>query len=116
MAMRVCNVPGCPNYAEPGKSRCGDHTRAAEQARGTAHQRGYGSRWRNTRRRYLDTHPLCSEPNCPQLATDVDHIDGLGPNGPHGHDPTNLRGYCHSHHSQRTARDQPGGWHTAHNP
>jgi len=44
-------------------------------------------------------------------ATDVDHIDGLGPNGPRGHDWSNLRALCHSHHSQRTARDQPGGWH-----
>ena len=53
-----------------------------------------------------DTGARCDAP-----ATDVDHIDGLGPQGPAGHDPANLRGYCHPHHSARTARDQPGGWH-----
>jgi hypothetical protein len=43
-------------------------------------------------------------------ATDVDHIDGRGPKGPRGHDWSNLRALCHSHHSKRTARDQPGGF------
>jgi hypothetical protein len=40
----------------------------------------------------------------------VDHIDGLGPLGPLGHDPTNLRSMTKGHHDKRTARDQPGGW------
>lgn len=106
---RVCSVSGCPNITDGG--RCDDHKRAAEQRRGSAHSRGYDAKWRRTRRRYLASHPLCSEPDCKAPATDVDHIDGLGPNGPHGHDPANLRGYCHPHHSARTARDQPGGWH-----
>ena len=107
---RVCNVPGCPNLTT--QPRCPDHQRQAEQQRGNSHQRGYNAKWRRTRRRYLTRHPQCSEPDCTQPATDVDHIDGLGPHGPHGHDPDNLRGYCHTHHSQRTARDQPGGWNT----
>jgi ribose 1,5-bisphosphokinase PhnN len=47
---------------------------------------------------------------CVAKATDVDHIDGEGPLGPRGHDWTNLRALCHSHHSKRTARDQPGGF------
>lgn len=44
------------------------------------------------------------------MASDVDHIDGLGPLGPRGHDPDNLRSMCHPCHSKRTAADQPGGW------
>ena len=107
--MRVCNVPGCGQLTD--QPRCAEHRRAAEQARGSSHARGYDRKWRVTRRRYLAAHPLCVEPGCPRLATDVDHIDGLGPLGPAGHDWANLRGLCHSHHSQRTARDQPGGWH-----
>lgn len=60
---------------------------------------------------YLLAHPICEDPvGCIEPATDVDHIDGLGPNGPRGHDWDNLRSSCHSHHSKRTARDQPGGW------
>ena len=54
---------------------------------------------------------MCQEPGCNRLATDIDHIDGTGRMGARAYDPTNLRGYCHSHHSKRTARDQAGGWH-----
>lgn len=107
--MKICSQPGCGNLTDKA-GRCPDCRRAAEQARGNANTRGYDRAWRQTRHRYLTAHPLCCEPGCPRLATDVDHIDGLGPLGPNGHNPANLRGYCHPHHSQRTARDQPGGW------
>lgn len=109
-AARVCNVAGCAAVVDVGTNRCLEHARQADQARGTATQRGYDRRWQRTRRRHLRDHPLCSEPGCRRVATDVDHIDGQGPLGPRGHDPGNLRSYCHSHHSKRTARDQPGGW------
>ncbi len=105
---KVCNVPGCPTISDT--PRCPAHMLAAERTRGSAHQRGYGTKWQRTRRRYLRANPICCEPDCLRLATDVDHIDALGPLGPNGHNPDNLRAYCHSHHSQRTARDSPGGW------
>lgn len=107
--MKVCSKPGCPWLTESG--RCDSCRREAEQARGSATDRGYDWAWQKTRREYLELHPLCSGDGCLELATDVDHIDGLGPHGPRGHDPTNLRGLCHRCHSKRTARDQPGGWH-----
>ena len=106
--VKVCSRPGCPNLCSGG--RCDDCDRAADRSRGTARERGYNAAWERTRQDYLDEYPFCSEPGCPALATDVDHIDGLGPLSPRGHDGSNLRSYCHSHHSQRTARDQPGGW------
>ena len=104
---RVCAQPGCPAIQEA--PRCRTHARAPD-SRPSAAARGYGSRWRRTRAAHLSTQPFCTEPGCHAVATDVDHIDGLGPNGPRGHDPGNLRSYCHSPHPQRTARDQPGGW------
>lgn len=107
--LKVCSRPGCPNLTTAG--RCDDCARAADRSRGTAAERGYDKRWRRTREEFLDENPFCSEPGCPLLATDADHIDGLGPLAPRGHDWSNLRPFCHSHHSQRTARDQPGGWH-----
>lgn len=62
-------------------------------------------------------HPRCECDQCllqPKwnrpVATDVDHIDGCGRNGARAFDPTNLRAMSHSHHSERTAKDQPGGW------
>lgn len=86
--------------------------------RESARDRGYDRRWERTRRAYLRAHPLCECEHCLTLpddmrpaATDIDHIDGLGPSGPRGHDRTNLRAMSHSHHSRRTAQDQPAGWH-----
>jgi len=87
-----------------------DHKHRAPDSRPSASERGYDAKWAKTRAAFIAANPICGEVGCMEGTTDVDHIDGLGPRGPRGHDPTNLRGYCHSHHSQRTARDQPGGW------
>jgi 5-methylcytosine-specific restriction protein A len=106
----VCSRPGCPELSSQG-GRCDGCRTAAERDRGSAAQRGYDHRWRRTRDAYLDAHPFCVDDGCLTIATDVDHIDGKGPHGPRGHDWSNLRSLCHSHHSKRTARDQPGGWH-----
>lgn len=107
-ALRSCPTAGCPNLTSGG--RCETCATKADRRRGTARQRGYDGRWERTRLAFLRLNPLCVEPGCQRLATDVDHIDGLGPKGPRGFDWSNLRGFCHPHHSQRTARDQPGGW------
>ncbi|WP_213002631.1 HNH endonuclease signature motif containing protein [Winogradskya consettensis] len=104
-AKKVCSTSGCPALVDTG--RCDSCNGKAEAKRGSAAQRGYDARWRRTRAAHLGRHPLCP---CGSIATDVDHIDGLGPKGPRGHDPSNLRSLCHSCHSQRTGRDQPGGW------
>lgn len=87
------------------------HTHRAPDTRPSASRRGYGSEWRKTRKAFLEANPICQDPSgCIARATDVDHKDGKGPLGPKGHDWGNLRAFCHSHHSRRTARDQPGGW------
>lgn len=106
--MRVCSRPGCPRLTTSG--RCPECRSDAEAARGTAAQRGYDSRWRRTREAYLEQHPFCERTGCLVPATDVNHVDGLGPHGPRGHDWSNLESLCHPHHSQHTAREQPGGW------
>lgn len=90
-------------------SVCAKHGRIGcecgrKDSRPSAGRRGYGIKWQRIRRRHLERQPFCVE--CGALATDVDHIDGDSRNN----EPTNLRSFCHSHHSQRTARDQPGGW------
>jgi 5-methylcytosine-specific restriction protein A len=110
----------CPNKAEI-KGLCKQHHDQAEREydakRPDAVARGYDAQWRETRRKYLAEHPYCECDQCLEApvwkrppATDVDHIDGLGPKGPRGHDPGNLRAMAHAHHSRRTAADQPGGW------
>ncbi|GIG63626.1 hypothetical protein Lfu02_79980 [Longispora fulva] len=107
-AAKTCSTRDCPNITRAG--RCADCRRAAEAARGSARERGYDARWDRTRAAFLARRPRCARLGCTRTATDVDHRDGLGPLGPRGHDPANLRPLCHEHHSQRTARDQPGGW------
>lgn len=102
MPGRVCN---CGRLLKADQRYC-DTCRPKEN-RPNSTQRGYDNRWRKTRARHLAAHPDCEQ--CGAPATDVDHIDGLGPLGPAGHEPSNLRSLCHSHHSQRTARDQPAG-------
>lgn len=104
--MRVCSTVGCPNLTEAGK--CKGCRTQAEAKRGSAAERGYGARWRRTKARQLRVHPLCAD--CNARATDVHHLDGLGPKGPRGHDPSNLLSLCHSCHSKRTAAEQPGGF------
>lgn len=107
-AAKVCNVPGCPTLTKAG--RCDQHRRAADLVRGSSTARGWTRTWAAFRRTYLTQHPTCTAVGCAEPATDIDHIDGTGRNGARATDPTNLRAYCHSHHSQRTARDQPGGF------
>lgn len=114
MNTRVCAEPGCPDLVE-GTTRCERHRkqkrRREDRKRPGARQRGYDAEWERTRRAYLAAFPVCQYAGgCLEQATDVDHIDGLGPKGPRGRDWANLRGFCHRHHSQRTARDQPGGF------
>lgn len=118
-ALKPCSTPGCPEPVTSG--RCDRHRREADRARGTAHQRGYGTRHRNTFRAAVlarDTH--CQWPDCTEPATEADHwplsrrelVDRhLDPD-----DPQHGRGLCSDHHKQATATNQPGGWHATQQP
>jgi 5-methylcytosine-specific restriction protein A len=44
-------------------------------------------------------------------ATEVDHVDGLGPLGPRGHDWANLQALTKAHHSRKTGRETGFGNH-----
>lgn len=114
-ALSVCTTPGCPTLTPGG--RCPDCAQVASQGRGSARGKGYDARWERTKRDYLAVHPHCECDECmalPQImrpwAVEVHHKDGLGPNGPRGHDWSNLMAVTHAHHSRITAREQPGGW------
>lgn len=112
--MAVCSEPGCPELVDrsgPCDSCRRERRRTSDRRRPSARARGYDAEWQRTRADYLAANPWCEdETGCLEPATDVDHKDGQGPSGPRGHDWNNLRSLCHSHHSKRTARDQPGGW------
>lgn len=114
-----CAQGGCPELVERGY--CPRHKRERQRPywrrRASARKRGYDATWERTRRAFLAEHPLCECDDCEQLpptdrpqAVDVHHRDDLGPDGPRGHDFTNLRAMAHDHHARHTARDHPGGW------
>lgn len=114
-AMQICPTPACPTLTSSG--RCQRCQAKASQARSTTKNAGRGASWQRTRAAYLRAHPYCECDECAALpavlrprATEVDHIDGLGPLGPRGHDWTNLASMTKSHHSRKTARNEPGGW------
>lgn len=109
--MRPCLVSRCPNLTRT--ARCPQHTptqsqgeRDYDRSRGSASQRGYGARWRRLRAMQLNAHPLCVV--CGRAATDVDHIISRRKGGTDVED--NLQSMCHQHHSEKTNREDGGGW------
>lgn len=110
-AMRVCSTTGCVDLTKAGQTKCSTCRRGADRKRGNPAQRGYDARWQATRRAYLARYPYCVD--CAAegkmvRATDVDHLDNLGPHGPRGYDWSNFAARCHAHHSSRTARESGG--------
>lgn len=114
-ALSVCSTPGCP--ALTARGRCDACRTKAEQQRGSAASRGYGTRHRNTfRTGVLARDPVCTV--CGQApAVHADHwptdrrelvARGLDPD-----DPQYGRGVCGPCHSRETAANpgQRGGWH-----
>lgn len=59
-------------------------------------------RWRRLSTRVLRERITCEDGDCNALATEVHHIDGLGPAGPRGYDRDNLLALCNRHHSAIT--------------
>ena len=115
----ICTGPGCGTLVYKG-GRCpaclAESRAELDKRRGSSARRGYDAKWQATRRAYLADHPYCECPECAHLplwnrpeATDVDHIDGLGPKGPRGHDWSNLQALTAAHHARKTAT-QDGGF------
>lgn len=119
-ALRPCpGDPLCPELVPAGEYCPAHRNRSPERRRPTSNARGYDVEWFKTRARYLRDHaprnaagePVCEE--CGRSASEVgaplevDHLDGLGPNGPRGHDPDNLQALCPTHHGQKTRAQAP---------
>jgi 5-methylcytosine-specific restriction endonuclease McrA len=59
--------------------------------------------WRDCRRAYIQSHPVCEVAGCEKPTKHVDHKTSRRKGGaPLNH--ANLKGMCHSHHSAKTAR------------
>lgn len=112
-----CHVAGCPQRIPRGE-QCPHHgvhrvtpwqgewsRRLYDGARGTAHQRGYGARWRRTRAYKVGITPYCER--CAMqgrvvVAEQVHHRDG----DPHNNAIKNLESLCATCHSRETLSGQ----------
>ena len=117
----ICTAPGCGTLVY-GSGRCPDclseSRRESQARRPEGHARAYGTRWSGFSKAYLKRHPLCECDECAalpqwqrQASTEVDHIDGLGPDGPRGYDWDNCMALSKSHHSRKTALHDGGFGH-----
>lgn len=114
LAKRPCGKPGCRELTQG--AYCAAHkkqrTQQQDEERGSAHERGYDSRWRKARDTYLKRYPLClhcmSEGRL-ETAAVVDHII------PHKGDShlfwdskNNWQPLCKPCHDRKTARYDGG--------
>lgn len=100
-AKHPCAQAGCPVAVPHGTSRCPDHTRERDRARGSRQQRGYGRDYDRTRRRWAPlvgtgTVPCtrCHAPIPPGTPWDLGH---------HDHDRTIITGPEHQACNRATA-------------
>ncbi len=115
-APRPCCHPGCGVLVRDGNARCIKHRqqvqREIDARRGTAHERGYTSKWRVARETFLRAHPLCAE--CARqgkliAASVIDHIVPHKGDKARFWDSTNWQPLCKSCHDSKTARED-GRW------
>jgi len=101
--MKPCKHTGCPKLTDG--NYCKEHEAIHRGEGASAASRGYNSRWRVARSRYLKAHPLCvrcKEESKLTKATVVDHVK------PHRGDPIlfwdedNWQPLCKHHHDVKT--------------
>lgn len=96
-----CGYPGCPELTN--ERYCEAHSKQVQQRydkeRGTAHERGYTSRWRRYSIWFLSKpeNQFCKLQikGCTNISKCVDHIDPPdGPDDPRFWDPNNHQAAC----------------------
>lgn len=110
---RPCKYPGCAVLVESGY--CEKHKKNTQvqydKHRGTAHQRGYDTRWRRYRESYLRSHPLCVKcykDNRITIATVIDHIIPHKGDMVLFWDSNNHQPLCKQCHDKKTAKEDGG--------
>lgn len=88
------------------RRRAADARAKHDKGRPSSHDRGYDAAWRKLRAAFLEANPICCVEDCGLAATDADHILSVRIRPDLRLVWSNLRAYCHAHHSRRTAREQ----------
>lgn len=94
--------PGVPDYKEREKRR----KAFLDTQRPNSVDRGYDAAWKKCRALFVKVHPVCSVPGCGKQTSDVDHVQSVRDRPDLRLSWSNLRPFCHPHHSARTAKDQ----------
>lgn len=112
-----CRQPGCGRLVSGGRF-CPDHKRQRQQQqdrdRGTAAQRGYGSKWQKASKAFLAAHPLCIDCEAEgrtEPATVVDHDPPHKGDRVKFWDSSTWRPRCKPHHDRKTATEDGGFGH-----
>ena len=105
--LKPCNKIGCRQLTRD--KYCDQHqelTNSYDKSRGTAAQRGYGTRWRKARAYYLSKFPICDR--CNGVASVVDHITPH--KGDYGlfWDKENWQPLCTPCHNRKTSTEDGG--------
>ena len=100
-----CKHPGCARLVPYGGCYCEEHKPMHVHDRESAAERGYDSRWKKARIRFLHSHPLCEE--CKKQgrlvkATVVDHIVPHRGDKKLFWDETNWQALCKPCHDKKT--------------
>jgi 5-methylcytosine-specific restriction protein A len=114
-AMQVCTVSGCPCFTWKGKCRAHARSNTAGSRYHDSYRSDRRKRWDGLSRGYRQMHPYCESEKCSAIpaplrpaATEVDHIDGLGLQGPRWDSPDNWQALCQRCHSAKTAGESFG--------
>lgn len=115
---KACAHPGCPELIGAGITYCDKHRalsyKRQDELRGTASQRGYGSRWARYARIYKRANPLCRACEAQGIVTPayvVDHIEPVtGPDDPLFWEPSNHQGLCERCHSIKRVTEDKETW------
>lgn len=113
-APKPCSHPGCGVLVRDGTSRCPKHPKVnsyADKARGTRHQRGYGTAWDKLRAQVIERDDgLCQPCEHKQLITLGSAVDHITPKAEGGTDDlTNLQCICRACHLAKTADEAKRG-------
>lgn len=80
-----------------------------DKKRGTAAQRGYGSKWRSYSIAFRRANPICQTDGCLNLSEHVDHIKPVnGKDDLLFWDEDNHQALCKPCHSRKTVREDGG--------
>lgn len=101
--LKPCKQTGCPELTSG--SYCESHGSLNINKRSNASKRGYGSRWRSSRDRFLKANPLCLyclKEDRMIKASVVDHVVPHRGDKILFWDETNWQALCEHHHNKKT--------------